>query len=61
MKQDRLRTDGLIRSAMTPRKDEMEEGTFLRPLVLGPRLPAFSHKISFSNYNSLLIRRALTI
>lgn len=59
IKQDRPGTNGLSRSARIPKKDEMGEGTFLKPLILGPRLPAPTYEISFSNYNDLLIRRKL--
>lgn len=44
MKQDRPGTDGLIRSAMIPRKDETGEGAFMKHLAPGPRLPAFTHE-----------------
>lgn len=58
-KQDRPGTDGLSRSARIPRKDEMGEGAFLKHLMPGPRLPAPTYEISFSNYDYLLIRRKL--
>lgn len=59
LKPDRQGTDGLMRLAKIPRKDEMEEGAFTKHLMPGPRLPASTHEISFSNYIYLLIRRKL--
>lgn len=57
--QDRQGTCTLIRSAVILGKDEKGEGAFIKHLWPGPRLPAFTHEVSFSKHNSLLRQRKL--
>lgn len=58
-KQDSPGTDGLTRSARSPRTAETGKGAFLKHLMPGPGLPAPTYEIPFSNYRYLLVKRKL--